>query len=86
MKPRTCRFVAEHGLAVWQREYSERAALLTEALAKYNDGRMKRYLCELFIKTDLDALRELMRRAETISGTPKEAGKAFRALSQSTAE
>ena len=43
---------------------------------------MKRFLCELFIKTDLDALRELMRRAEAITGSPKEAGKAFRALSQ----
>ena len=82
VKPRTCRFVAERGLAAWQREYSERSALLTKALAKYNDGRMKRFLCELFIQTDLAALRELMRRAETINGTPKEAGKAFRSLSQ----
>ena len=82
VKPRTCRFIAEHGFAAWQREYSERAALLTEALAKYNDGRMKRFLCELFIKTDLDALRELMRRAEAITGTPKEAGKSFRALAE----
>ena len=43
---------------------------------------MKRFLCELFIKTDLDALRELMRRAEAITGTPKEAGKSFRALAE----
>ena len=85
VKPRTCRFVAERGFAAWQREYSERAALLSEALAKYNDGRMKRFLCELFIKTDLDALWELMRRAEAITGSPKEAGKAFRALSQAVA-
>jgi len=26
VKPRTCRFVAEHGFAAWQREYGERAA------------------------------------------------------------
>lgn len=52
------------------------------ALRKYNDGRMKRFLCELFIQRDLDTLQTLMCRAERISGTPKEAGKSFRALAE----
>ncbi len=51
--------------------------MLTVALARYNNGRMKRYLCELFLQQDADTLREIMRRAETLSGTPKENGKAF---------
>ena len=82
VKQRTCAFIAEHGFDAWYRNYAERAELLTEALEKYNDGRMKRFLCELFIQHDLDMLRALMRRARSISGTPKEAGKAFRELVQ----
>lgn len=54
--------------------------MLTTALARYNNGRMKRYLCELFLQQDADTLREIMRRAETLSGTPKENGKAFQSV------
>lgn len=80
VKQRTCALIAERGFDAWYSEYAERAALLTEALEKYNDGRMKRFLCELFIQRDMDALRSVMRQAQGITGTPKEAGAAFRAL------
>ncbi|MEA4964705.1 MAG: DUF3795 domain-containing protein [Oscillospiraceae bacterium] len=80
VKQRTCAAVASAGFDAWYAEYTERAELLTIALARYNDGRMKRFLCELFIQRDILTLREIMRRAENLSGTPKENGKAFRSI------
>lgn len=79
-KERTCKAVAQSGFEGWYAEYAERAELLTLAQQKYNNGRMKRYLCELFIQRDADELRALMRSAEALAGTPKELGKAFQAL------
>lgn len=80
VKRRTGEAVSEHGFDAWYAEYAERAGLLTEALAKYNDGRMKRWLCELFIKQDIALLREIMSRAAALCGTPRENGKAFREI------
>ncbi len=80
VKPRTCAAVAGTGFAVWYRDYCECADLLTFALARYNDGRMKRFLCELFLQEELSLLREILRRAQPLNGTPKENGKPFRAL------
>ena len=82
IKQRTCALVAEHGFEAWYREYSERADMLTEALARYNNGRMKRYLCELFIKSDIGRLRVIMQRAVEFPSNPKEAGPLFRELAQ----
>ena len=79
-KKRAAAGILERGFLPWYRDYAERAALLTEALENYHDGRMKRYLCELFLWRDSDALRALMRAARAIEGTPKEKGKAFKAL------
>ena len=79
-KERACRAVAAEGFDAWHAAYAERAALLTEALANYNNGRMKRYLCELFLQRDMGFLRAVMRRAEGLSGTPKERGAAFQQL------
>ena len=51
------------------------------ALERYNNGRMKRYLCELFLQQDLDTLRRIMARAEALEGADsKELGRAFQAL------
>lgn len=80
VKRRTCDDIAAHGFDAWWADYAPRAALLTEALRKYNDGRMKRFLCETFIRRDLNDLRALMRRAESITGDKKEAARAFKAL------
>ena len=79
-KERTCKSVRESGFAPWYSAYAERAALLTTALARYNNGRMKRYLCELFLQQEVEVLREIMRRAAALSGTPRENGPAFQAL------
>lgn len=83
VKERTCAAVASSGFEGWYNEYSQRARLLTAALADYNDGRMKRYLCELFICADMSDLREIMRKAEKLSGSPKEKGRAFRLIADS---
>ncbi|MDO5845414.1 MAG: DUF3795 domain-containing protein [Methanocorpusculum sp.] len=85
-KEKTCRRIASEGFEAWDMEYAERAELLTTALEKYNNGRMKRYLCELFIQKDIVQLREIMRRAEGISGTPKERGKAFQEIVRAVGE
>ena len=66
VKELTCRAVAAEGLPAWLAEYEEKADLLTVALERYNNGRMKRYLCELFLQQDLDTLRRIMARAEGI--------------------
>ncbi|MGJ4850662.1 DUF3795 domain-containing protein [Bacillota bacterium Meth-B3] len=81
-KERNCAAVAASGFEHWYRDYAERADLLTVALAKYNNGRMKRFLCELFIQRDLNSLKEIMRRAEALSGSPKEVGVAFQAIAR----
>ena len=79
VKERTCRAVAAEGLPAWLAEYEEKADLLTVALERYNNGRMKRYLCELFLQQDLDTLRRIMARAEALEGADsKELGRAFR--------
>ena len=81
VKERTCRAVAAAGLPAWLAEYEEKADLLTAALERYNNGRMKRYLCELFLQQDLETLRHIMARAETLEEPdPKARGRAFQAL------
>ncbi len=83
VKERTCRRVAAEGFDAWYREYAERADLLSVALEHYNNGRMKRALCELFIREDMETLRDIMRRAEPLRGKPaKEAGKAFTEITE----
>ncbi len=83
VKERTCQCVAAHGFEAWYRDYAERAELLTLALVRYNNGRMKRFLCELFIQQEISTLREIMQKAEALSGSPKEIGKAFQEITQS---
>lgn len=80
VKKRTSDCIAAEGFEAWYSAYAERAELLTKALENYNDGRMKRYLCELFIQQSNEVLRAIMGRAEGLQGTPKEKGKAFRAI------
>jgi len=81
VKERTCQAVAAEGLPAWLAEYEEKVDLLTVALERYNNGRMKRYLCELFLQQDLGTLRRIMARAEALEGADsKELGRAFQAL------
>jgi len=83
VKERTCSNVATSGFEPWYQEYLERADLLTAALERYNNGRMKRFLCELFIQQDIKILRVIMQQAEGLSGNPKENGKAFQEIVKS---
>ena len=77
VKERTCRSVRADGFAPWYLEYCGRADLLTQALSRYNNGRMKRALCELFICEDMKTLRGIMEEASTLCGSPKETAKPF---------
>lgn len=80
VKERTCKTIADRGFEVWYNEYKERADMLTEALARYNNGRMKRYLCELFIQKDLETLKAIMSKARMLNGMPKDIGNEFKSL------
>ena len=82
-KRRACDAVASEGFERWYADYAEKAALLTEALRKYNNGRMKRYLCELFLQHELPYLKRLMARAEAELASAPDKPKAFKALAQS---
>lgn len=82
VKQRTGAAVKAEGFAAWYGEYAQRVKLLTEALEKYNNGRMKRYICELFITREMSGLRELMERATALTGDIKEKGKGFRAIAE----
>ena len=83
VKERTCESIRTGGFEAWYQEYKERADMLTIALERYNNGRMKRYLCELFIQQDIDILRTIMHQAKGLSGNPKEVGKTFLGMVQS---
>jgi len=82
-KEKNSRRIAAEGFAHWYAEYAKRADLLTVALERYNNGRMKRFLCELFIQQDMETLWEIMRQSESLRGTPKENGKAFQEIVRS---
>ena len=82
VKERTCVEIASSGFERWYQEYVERAELLSVALERYNNGRMKRFLCELFIQQDITVLREIMGQAGQLSDTPKENGKRFRQIAK----
>lgn len=86
VKERTCRYIAAHGFEAWRQDDKKRAELLTVALERYNNGRMKRYLCELFIQKDTAILQEIMHRAEILTGTLRENGKAFEEIVRSVLE
>ena len=76
-----CEEIRQQGLENWYPQYEERCLLLEEALAQYNNGRMKNFLCKLFIERDLDELKVLMRQAaEVQSESPKESFKRFMEL------
>lgn len=79
-KQRNCARVAAEGFDRWYADYARRAELLDVALARYNDGRRKRYLCELFIKQELPVLEEIMGRGEKLTGEAKELARAFALL------
>lgn len=77
---KVCRRIRYSGFDSWYREYEERKELLTFALEQYNNGGMKKYLCELFMREELPALRSIMDQAGMMCGTKKEMVEGFRHL------
>lgn len=70
----------ENGFDFWYHDNIERKTLLTIALQKYNNGRMKRFLCELFMKEELIDLREIMEKAKELTGMQKEVSLGFKRI------
>lgn len=79
-----CAVVREKGFDNWYGEYQRKAELLDIALEKYNNGKMKRFLCELFIQNDINRLEELMKQAELLVGSKKEICQQFKKIAEQT--
>lgn len=77
---KVCHSISENGFDRWYQTYRERKMLLTMALEKYNNGRMKTYLCELFMRESLQTLRDIMQKADNLAGTQKEISKGFQRI------
>jgi len=77
---KNCESISQKGFDGWYKEYKEKSDLLTIALKRYNNGRMKKFLCELFIQRDLNTLRLIMNEAEALQGTPKEIAIQFKQI------
>lgn len=80
----TCTVVREKGFDNWYREYQRKAELFDSALEKYNNGKMKRFLCELFIRNDINILEELIKQAELLVGSKKEICQQFKTIAEQT--
>ena len=77
---KVCRCITENGFDFWYDEYLERQKLLMMALEKYNNGKMKRYLCELFMSKELKILQQIMEEAKSLSGSQKEISSNFKII------
>lgn len=77
---KACHCILENRFDIWYQEYEERKNLLITSLEKYNNCRMKQYLCELFMREDLVVLREIMDAANNLTGTSKELSIQFKFL------
>lgn len=77
---RTVSMIQSRGFEKWYDEYQSKAELLTFALEHYNNGRMKRYLCELFINNELEKLELIMAKASLLTGSKKEISLKFKEL------
>lgn len=64
----------------WYAEYQRKAELLNIALEHYNSGRMKRYLCELFINNDIGKIELIMKQASLLMDNKKEKSLKFKEL------
>lgn len=69
---KTCREIEVNGFEYWYKNYAKKAELLDKALQKYNNGRMKKYLCSIFINAKPDKLEQLMQEAELFDGNKKD--------------
>lgn len=80
---RVCGDIRESGVEAWYPAYEAKCLLLREALDRYNDGRMKSYLCRLFIAQALPVLQAIMQEALPsipMEADAKERGKRFKQI------
>lgn len=77
---RTVSTIQSKSFDIWYDEYQRKAELLDFALEHYNNGRMKRYLCELFIINDIEIIELIMKQASLLTGDKKELSVKFKEL------
>ncbi len=82
IKERSGACIRSKGFLKWFTSYARKADLLTTALNRYNDGRMKRYLCELFLQNELDKLECIIEEASHLNGEPKSMAKSFKEIAE----
>lgn len=64
-------------------EYAERTGLFNEAMRRFDDGRMKNFMCRLFMTQNMETLRHIMLESGKIEDADrKESAKKFRELSE----
>ncbi len=78
----TCVDIRAKGIDDWMNTYRAKSDYLRIALETYNNGRMKKYLCQLFIELPLEKIELLMARAERCSGDKKELANQFKELAK----
>lgn len=72
--------IQRKGFEDWHQALKRKSDMLTAALETYNDGRMKRFLCELFIQQDLDTLERIMEAAKQLEGSKKDISERFKRI------
>lgn len=77
---RTVSTIQSKGFDKWFNEYQRKAEHLKFALEHYNNGKMKRYLCELFIHNDIEKIELIMDKATLLTGSRKEKCSKFKEL------
>lgn len=77
---RTVSIIQCKGFDKWFEEYQKKAELLKFALEHYNNGRMKRYLCELFINNNIENIELIMKQASLLTGNNRELSLKFKEL------
>lgn len=69
---RTASLIKSVGFDEWFNQYQRKVNLLEFALEHYNNGKMKRWLCELFINNDINKLELIMDKASLLTGSRKD--------------
>lgn len=75
----TCEMIRSKGLDAWYREYAEKSDMIEQMLTRYNNGRLKSFICNLFMNNDLATLKRVAAEGEKIPyKSPSETGPLFR--------
>ena len=82
IKERSGTEIVSDGFYSWFVTYARKADLLTTALKRYNDGRMKRYLCEFFLQNELPILERAMSEASCLTGDVKTLARFYKEIAE----